>query len=329
MFITINYNRIALATVFGWVALLSSGAWSSGTEPASIDIEPLQLHPRVWYFRGEAGMATAENQGFMSNSGFVVGSEGIAVFDTLASPALGEAMRRAIRRVSDKPIAYVITSHYHADHFYGLQAFADGRTELLAHARGRAYLDSPAAQERLLQRREALAPWVDSETRLLAADRWLDFSQGQSIVLSLGDLDIEIIDISGSHSDSDIMMLVQGPDILFAGDLYATGRLPYVAGADTRRWLEILPVLRRSGAKIVVPGHGGASRDVERDIALTEKYLRYLRSTMAAAVEQLQSFDEAYAAADWSEFENLPAFREANRRNAYSVFLEMEQASFD
>ncbi len=50
---------------------------------------------------------------------------------------------------------------------------------------------------------------------------------------------------------------------------------------------------------------------------------------MQGAVDQLQPFDEAYEATDWSAFENLPAFAAANRRNAYSVFLELEQASLD
>jgi len=325
-----SYKRFVLAVFFaGGILALSLPGLASGADAAPIELHPEQLDSRVWYFQGTAGMASAENRGFMSNAGFVVGSEGIAVFDTLATPALGAAMLRAIRQISDKPILYVVTSHYHADHFYGLQAFADTGAQFIAHTGGQRYLASPEAMERLQQRREALAPWVNADTRLVAADRWLDFADGQTVRESLGDLSIELIDVSGSHSDSDIMMRVPELDILFAGDLFVTGRLPYVAGADTGRWLEILPILRQTKAKIAVPGHGRASRDVEQDLALTEKYLRYLRSSMAAAVEQLQSFDQAYAETDWSEFEKLPAFDAANRRNAYSVFLEMEQASFE
>jgi glyoxylase-like metal-dependent hydrolase (beta-lactamase superfamily II) len=304
------------------------------TQPASGAEESLELYPQqlgagVWYLRGDSGMATAANRGFMSNAGFVVGSDGIAVFDTLATPALGEALLRAIRRVSDKPIRYVITSHYHADHFYGVQAFVGTGAQLLGHTNGQRYLGSEDAANRLAQRREALAPWVDDQTRLVAADRWLDFSEGQTLVLDLGDLHLELTDVSGSHSDSDIMLLVIERNILFAGDLFATGRLPFVAGANTGRWLEILSVLKQSGASIVVPGHGQASRDVQADIALTEKYLLFLRVAMGEAVDQLVAFSDAYAATDWTGFEDMPAFAEANRRNAYSVYLEMEAASFD
>lgn len=295
----------------------------------SLEVYPEELCTGVWYLRGDSGMATTANRGFMSNAGFVVGSDGIAVFDTLATPVLGEALLRAIRRISDKPIRYVITSHYHADHFYGLQAFVGTGAQLLGHTNGQRYLGSEDAVNRLAQRREALAPWVDDQTRLVAADHWLDFSKGRPLVLDLGDLHLELTDVSGSHSDSDIMMLVVERNILFAGDLFATGRLPFVAGANTGRWLEILSVLEQSGASIVVPGHGQASRNVHADIALTKRYLLFLRAAMGQAVDQLVPFSEAYAVTDWTGFEDLPAFAGANRRNAYSVYLEMEAASFD
>jgi glyoxylase-like metal-dependent hydrolase (beta-lactamase superfamily II) len=301
---------------------------ASGAEER-LELYPEQLGPGVWYLVGESGMATAANRGFMSNAGIVVGTEGIAVFDTLATPALGEAMLRAIRRISSKPILYVITSHYHADHFYGLQAFVGTGAQLLGHTNGQHYLGSQEAANRLLQRREALAPWVDSQTRLVAADRWLDFSDDQTLVLDLGDLHLELTDVSGSHSNSDIMMLVVERNVLFAGDLFATGRLPFVAGANTGRWLEVLSLLEQSEASVVVPGHGRASKNVQADIALTEKYLLFLRAAMGQAVDQLVPFSEAYAATDWTGFEELPAFAEANRRNAYSVYLEMEAASFE
>ncbi len=301
---------------------------ASGAEEG-LELYPEQLGPGVWYLLGEFGMATAANRGFMSNAGIVVGAEGIAVFDTLATPVLGEAMLRAIRRISKKPILYVITSHYHADHFYGLQAFVGTGAQLLGHTNGQHYLGSQEAANRLAQRRDALAPWVDDETRLVGAGRWIDFSDGLTLVLDLGDLHLELTNVSGSHSNSDIMMLVVERNILFAGDLFATGRLPFVAGANTGRWLEVLSVLKQSGASIVVPGHGQASRNVQADIALTEKYLLFLRASMGRAVDQLLPFSEAYAATDWAGFEDLPAFVEANRRNAYSVYLEMEAASFE
>ncbi|VAW80759.1 hypothetical protein MNBD_GAMMA13-1341 [hydrothermal vent metagenome] len=77
----------------------------------------------------------------------------------------------------------------------------------------------------------------------------------------------------------------------------------------------------------MVPGHGAAAKDPNQPIATMRRYLDYLRTTMGAAVEEFVPFDEAYASADWSAFEKLPAFAEANRRNAYQVYLSMEAES--
>jgi hypothetical protein len=79
----------------------------------------------------------------------------------------------------------------------------------------------------------------------------------------------------------------------------------------------------------VVPGHGTASLQVAQDLKVTSAYLEFLRAQLGMAVENLQSFEEAYAAIDWSAFAGLPTFEVANRRNAYSVYLEMQAEMLD
>jgi hypothetical protein len=75
----------------------------------------------------------------------------------------------------------------------------------------------------------------------------------------------------------------------------------------------------------LVPGHGPAAGDAVGAVRLTLDYLRYTREKMAAAVDQMQPFAEAYQEADWSRFEKLPAFEAAHRRNAYGVYLSLER----
>jgi glyoxylase-like metal-dependent hydrolase (beta-lactamase superfamily II) len=115
---------------------------------------------------------------------------------------------------------------------------------------------------------------------------------------------------------------------LFAGDLLFAGRIPFVGNADSAAWLRALDRMMTVDAAVVVPGHGPASRDVGRDLALTRDYLRHLRSTMGKAVNDLEPFDDAYTKADWSRFSHLPAFEPANRINAYGTYLLMEQEAF-
>jgi glyoxylase-like metal-dependent hydrolase (beta-lactamase superfamily II) len=103
--------------------------------------------------------------------------------------------------------------------------------------------------------------------------------------------------------------------------------VPFVGDADTARWIEALTRLIEAQPRILVPGHGPASTEPERDLAMTRDYLDFLRERMGQAVADLKSFDEAYEDTDWSAWSRLPAFREANRANAYNVFLQMEKGS--
>lgn len=273
-------------------------------------------------------MASQANRGFMSNAGFVITDAGVVVYDSLATPALGRAMIAAISEVTDQPIRHVIAGHYHADHIYGLQAFKQIGATIWARDGGQGYLNSDRAQARLEQRREVLAPWVNADTHLIPADRWLKFEHGETIDWSPGGLRMEIIDVAGGHSGSDVMLHIPGEAVLFAGDLFATGRLPFVVDGDTGQWLAALEKMNASAPQYVLPGHGKLSTSVAEDIALTRDYIIFLRTRMGDAVDELMDFEQAYSSTDWSAFESLPAFEEANRLNAYSVFLEMQEASF-
>jgi glyoxylase-like metal-dependent hydrolase (beta-lactamase superfamily II) len=320
-----RFGRFFLASVIGCALTLSVPVQvAAGPAEPALALAPRALSSAVWYFEGASGMASPANRGFTSNAGFVVTPEGVVVFDALGTPALAEAMLAAIRKITPQPVRYVILSHYHADHFYGLQVFKAAGATIWARREGRQYLASDLARERLAQRRHYLSPWVNDQTQLLPADRWLDFPTTQPIPFALGGTRFDLISGGNSHAPGDLMLLVPDQGVLFAGDLFFTGRLPFVVDGNTREWLAALSRIEHSAPRIVVPGHGSASLHVSEDLKVTRAYLEFLRAQLGAAVENLQSFDEAYAGIDWSEFAGLPTFDVANRRNAYSVYLEMQ-----
>ena len=75
--------------------------------------------------RRQSGIPGKDNEGHTSNAGFVVTAQGVVVFDALGTPSLGWDLLQQIRKITDQPVRYVVVSHYHADHIYGLQAFKD------------------------------------------------------------------------------------------------------------------------------------------------------------------------------------------------------------
>ena len=287
--------------------------------PATVDMEVRQVSEHAYYVSGVAGVAT-DNQGFVSNAGFVVTDEGVVVFDSLGTPSLAWALRQRIRELTDRPVVKVVVSHYHADHVYGLQVFKDEGARILAPRGAYEYLDSPVSAERLEERRLSLDPWVNDDTRLVRPDLLIEEFQQ----FSLGGVDFQLSYLGSAHSDGDLTLYVVQDRVLFSGDIIFEGRIPFVGDADTKHWLETLLALETGELVALVPGHGRAAADPVAAVARTREYLAYLREVMGAAVDEFQDFATAYDSADWSRFENLPAFDAANRRNAYQVFLSME-----
>jgi len=282
----------------------------------------------IHYALGHPGVPSAANQGHTSNAGFVVTDEGVVVFDALGTPSLGRALLQKIRGVTDKPVKFVVVSHYHADHIYGLQAFRDETDAvILAQAKALDYtaagnLDDEAAEPRLAQRREALAPWVNAETRIVLPG--LVFRVAAE--LRIGAHQIQLIYAGPAHSMSDVMMFVLPERVLFAGDIVQNGRIPFMASAavNTRNWLAGLDEVAKLEPRFIIPGHGNPATSATEAIAFTDGYIRFVRHAMGEAVAQWTEFDVAYQSTDWGAYRSLPAFAASNRGNAYRVFLDLE-----
>lgn len=253
----------------------------------------------------------------------MVAPQGVVVIDALGSPALARRLVQKIGEITPKPITHVIVTHYHADHIYGLQVFKELGAQIVAQQDARTYLNSDTAAQRLVASRSELAPWVDDNTRLVPADRWLT----DSTTLELAGMRFVAERVGPSHTPEDLAIHVPGERVLFAGDLMFAGRLPFVGQADSNQWIQSLDRLLRFDVAVAVPGHGAASTEPRKDMGVMRDYLTYLRSTMGKAAKELVPFDEAYSATDWSRFEPMPMFRFANRMNAYNTYLLMEKES--
>lgn len=300
-----------------WLLSAGSLAWGQVTAP---NLKLTQVSPNAYYAEGLFELGTPLNQNFISNAGVVVAPEGVVVVDALGSPALARQLIEEIRAITDKPITHVIVTHYHADHVYGLQAFRDVGATIIAQQEGRLYLTSDTARMRLEVSREALAPWIDEKTQLQAADRWV--SEDQTVML--GGWPFELMKVGPAHTPDDLAVYVPTEDVLFAGDLMFQGRIPFVGNADSVGWISSLNRLLAIEPAVVVPGHGPFSINPAQDIQFTRDYLLFLRNSMHQAARNLDDFEAAYAAVDWSTYAAYPLFRAANRMNAYNVYLSIQ-----
>ena len=279
-----------------------------------------QVSDHAYYAQGLSALGSPLNQNFISNAGIVIAPEGVVVIDALGSPALAKRLVAEIRKVTDKPIQYVIVTHYHADHVYGLQTFTDLGAKVIAQEQGKLYLTSDTAKLRLEASREQLAPWVNADTRLQPADIWV--LNDEQLMLSGWQFDL--LKVGPAHTPDDLAIYVPAEKVLFAGDLMFRGRIPFVGNADSAGWIKSLDRLLAIDPAVVVPGHGPFSTSAQADLQFTRDYLVFLRESLREPALELEDFEDAYDSIDWSAYEQVPLFKAANRMNAYNVFLSIQ-----
>jgi glyoxylase-like metal-dependent hydrolase (beta-lactamase superfamily II) len=175
---------------------------------------------------------------------FIVTSEGVIATDPIAygRPTGGADYVAEIKRVTDKPIKYLIYSHHHFDHIAGGQAFKDAGATIIAHRR---------AKERLLQIKDPHTVLPDQ----VVSD------SGRT--LKLGGTTLELKYLGLNHSDSNLVMLLPKEKIIFVVDTIPVGSFP------GRGFIDIYPLETEDFIKKVIalswdrliPGHPGLPND--------------------------------------------------------------------
>lgn len=305
------------------VALSPLGALAGpqANAPVAPPMQAQAVVPGAWYVQGLPELGSSANQNFISNAGFVITTDGVVVIDALGSPVLALRLLEQIRKLTPLPVTHVIVTHYHADHIYGLQIFKEAGARIIAHRAALEYLNSDNARIRLETSRQGMAPWVNEQTRLVAADEWLDGEK----TLTIGGVRFQITPLGPSHTPEDLVVYVPEKKLLFTGDLVFRNRIPFVGQADSGRWVKTLDTLLAFDTVALVPGHGPVSTQGRADLELTRDYLLFLRKNMGAAAKNMEPFEQAYQATDWRAYAHMPMFQAANRMNAYNTYLLMER----
>ncbi|MEE4279240.1 MAG: quinoprotein relay system zinc metallohydrolase 1 [Halieaceae bacterium] len=279
------------------------------------DLQPRAVAENVFYLEGELEHFSFGNGGNIVNTGFIVGDDGVVVIDSGPSRLYGEQLREAIATVTDKPIAAVLITHLHPDHFLGNQAFDDVPVLALAEtvagieAQGELFND---AMYRLV------GPWMKG-TEVRVPDI-LEASEA----IELAGRELRLFALSG-HSGSDLAVFDVDSGVLFAGDLVFYERTPTTPQADISTWLDDLEVLRQVPFRALVPGHGPVVSD-QRAIAQTTLYLDWLATSLRMRAESGASMAEVLAPdPSGKAFVSLAVFLEEFQRSVAHLYPAMEE----
>lgn len=234
-----------------------------------------QLSPHCWAY-------TAEGD---PNSGVIIGDKFILVSDATATPAMAQDLIARIREVSDKPIKYVLLTHYHAVRVLGASAYlAEGATEVIA-SRGtyeliveRGAEDMQSEMERFprLFRGADSVPGLTWPTMVIG-----DGTPGRqgSLTVDLGGVKVDIWHPGPGHTRGDTIAWVQAEKVLFSGDLVEYEAGVYTGDAQLEEWPATLEALRALGAEAIVPGRGEAMKgqaDVNKALDYTKRWVTTL-----------------------------------------------------
>lgn len=205
--------------------------------------------------------------GFGANGSLVVGRDAALVIDTLVSAKEGDRFLSDIRKITDKPVKYVVNTHYHLDHAWGNSQFARQGAVVISHDNTRKAMPQ-AAQALAHPEQFGLTP-KDLEGTTLQGQA---ITFADSLTIDLGDVTVELRYPGPTHTDDSIMAYVPQDKVLFLGDMLFTGYHPFLAEGDIVHWQEVLTGLEQTPAEKIVPGHGPVSN--KADLQNMKTYLR-------------------------------------------------------
>jgi quinoprotein relay system zinc metallohydrolase 2 len=318
-------RRAVLRTARALAALTSgwAGGWTSAAgadAPVSPGSTPYatEIAPGVFSHKGHFALVSPANLGDISNNGFIVGRDGVAVIDTGGSEKVGADLHKAIRATTDRPIRYVINTHMHPDHVFGNAAFKDDGPEFVGHAKLARAL--AARSERYLAvNKELLGVTAFAGIAIIPPTRPVE----DRLSLDLGGRTLEVEAQKTAHTDNDLVVRDSATQTLFLGDLLFSGHVPVIDGS-IRGWLAFIDRAAAMPAARVVPGHGPPSMPWPAAIEPQKRYLERLAADVRALIKAGKTLSDATATAGRSEKDAWELFDEYHARNATTAFAELE-----
>ncbi len=277
-----------------------------------------EIAPGFYVSQGRYETVSPENRGHISNIGFVVGRDAVAVIDTGGSAAVGHALKAAIRRVTGLPVRYVINTHMHPDHLFGNVALYGDDVEFIGHhklaralaARGTHYLQS---------NKGLLGEQAFHGTRIIPPTR----AVRDSLTLDLGGRELRLTAHPTAHTDNDLTVFDIQTRTLWLGDLLFVRHIPVIDG-NIAGWLEVMKTLMAEDAARVVPGHGPVSLPWPEAASAQLHYLSRLAQSVRRYIDEGRTLADAARDIVIDKTDDWLLSEEFHARNVAAAFTILE-----
>ena len=216
------------------------------------------------------------------NTGIIVGDNGVLVADAQAPPVMAQDVIRRIRELTDKPIKYVVLSHYHAVRVLGASAY-----------RAQEIIASQDTYDLIVERGEAdMKSEIERFPRLFRAVEsvpgltWPTLTFKGEMTLWLGKLEVRLMQLGRGHTKGDTVVWLPGERVMLSGDLVEFGATPYAGDAYFNDWPKTLDAIAALEPAKLVPGRGAAlttPQQVQEGLAATRAFVSELFAAVRPA----------------------------------------------
>ena len=279
-----------------------------------------RLATGVYAVLGDSGQG-AEGR---PNAGFIDTPDGVIVVGGLASPAQGRAVIRTIRRITPRPLRYLVLYAHHPDMMFGAVEFKRAGAVIVAHPDKRV-LAIEAGPDQMVADWDAVVglqellgfEYADTPDRPVTG----------TDTLRLGGRSVVVIHPGTAHSPGDLMVWLPRERVLFAGDILLEDGVSMVVDGKSEVLLHTLDLIDALHPRVVVPGHGRIDPDPAALTGMTRSYLTALRDSMGVAVQRGTSMRKALDYLPPPDAARAVSLNTRQRRNAARVYREMERAA--
>ncbi|MGC1178890.1 MAG: quinoprotein relay system zinc metallohydrolase 2 [Methyloceanibacter sp.] len=286
--------------------------------PVGASLAVDEIGPGVFVHQGRYEVQSPENRGDMANAGFIVGTDAVAVIDTLGSTQVGRDLRDAIRTVTSKPIRYVINTHMHPDHVFGNAAFKEDSPAFVANHKLARGLGS-RAERYLAINKQMLGPEAFEGIEIVFPTVPVD----GTLSLDLGGRTLLLETQRTAHTDNDLTVTDSATNTLFLGDLLFSVHVPTLDGS-IKGWLALIDDLKQRKVARVVPGHGPRAMQLPGALEPEQRYLATIAADVRKLIKEGKTIEDAAKTAGFEERDAWKLFDQYRVRNVTAAFAELE-----
>ena len=227
------------------------------------------------------------------NSGIIIGDDGVMVIDAQPTPAMANELIARVAKVTDKPIKYVLLTHYHAVRVLGASAYKDA--VILASDTTRGLIAERGVQD--IESEIGRFPRLFHAAESIPGLTWPTVTFPDEISVWLGRREVRIMHIGRGHTAGDVIAVVPDAGVVFAGDLVEYQAACYCGDAYFTDWPATLDLLAEMQANALVPGRGAAlttPQMVAEAIGLTADFIATLYGSVQESVAKGRSLKDAF-----------------------------------